>query len=135
MEWIRGFPRGTYTAGHFGVLLASYAAGIALAAELDAWPHSPLNSVDLLVLLGSIALFGAPASLAYFLLMPTQANLGIMPDGVIVEMTSPFRTFRQAYRWNDLKLRGHSLIIPQANGRPLRLSRAQLKSVAPWIPA
>jgi hypothetical protein len=136
VEWVTGFPRGTYTAGLFCVLLAAYVAGIAPAAGLGGWPLSPLNPAAVLVVIGAMVIFAVPASIAYAVLMPTQASLGLLPDGVIVEMSSPLKTVRQGYRWGDVRLRGRSLVLSRARPwtpRALRLTAAQFARIAPRI--
>jgi hypothetical protein len=115
-------------------LFSSYTAGLVVTSWLGFWPTPFLAPIDLLVLIGFMALFAGLSTTAFWLLVPSPARLGIMEEGVIVEIgTRPFGV-HQGYRWSELRLQGRALVLPRKGPRllrSLRLTMVQWERLAP----
>ena len=138
MEWVVGFPRRWWSAGFLAILWGSVAFGLALNFLLGL---NPMSVIGLAVYFGVAGTIALPGIFAYSFLTPSTARLGILPDGVIIEVGSPKYPqagFRQGYRWADLRLRGRLLILPPLRPRTprwVRLSAAQFARIAPRMPS
>ena len=141
IEWVPGFPPGRWLGGLLLVLFGSMIAGESLASSLTtAAQHYPVLNVPLLAATLTVAI-GGPASAAYFFLMPFPVTLGVMSEGLIVELLSsraPRPARRWAWPWGELRLHGRRLVPSRMHRfapRSIRLTTAQVRRLGPLVSA
>lgn len=130
IDWITGFVWTRWTLGYGAVLFGSLLGSDYLAIALGVRSKLPLSVATILYAVIGTAIV-IPAVLGYCFLTPSPANLGVLGDGLIVEIGSPTASrfaFRQGYRWSELRLSGRTLVLSRKNStapRSLRLTAFQ----------
>jgi hypothetical protein len=138
-EWINGRMHSSNY-----VILAVILA-VAFAYPLRPWPSiwglgNPAVSVqtDLAAIAVFLALvFGGGLLLAVGL--PRGGSIGLNEEGVTIALGSRARSLgsRRFYRWEEVELRGHRLILRRWNWELIRyflLNDDQVEGVARWMP-
>jgi hypothetical protein len=141
IEWVPGFPHSRWLGGFLLVLFGSMVAGESVASWLaSAAQHPPVLTVPLFAATLAVAI-GGPASAAYYFLMPFPVTLGVMSEGLIVDVRSsraPRPVRRWAWPWGELRLHGRRLVLSRSHGsapRSIRLTTAQVRRLSQLVSA
>ena len=134
MEWTEGPSRALWRIGYLAAAYGSLAGGLVLAWRLVLVPGASVSILNAGVMVGIAAAVMLPVTVAFLWFAPTPARVGVIEDGILVELGSPrvpALRIRQGYRWRELRLAGNRLVLPRRGRAPrsLRLTRAQAKQL------